>query len=540
MSALENRGFRVWAQFSALALLGAIFCQVALAKELPADLSGTAAVTPLIEIDRPVVMSGDGSPLFVLIRFKAADFDYHGETDRPPVHLSLVLDRSGSMEDVGKIEYLKSAAKMAIDRLTPRDRLAIIEYDDVITVMWPSAPVESTFPIKRLIDGLEPRGSTNLVGGMMRGVDEIAKNPHGFSSNEVIRRVLLLSDGLANQGVTDPREIGRLVRSVKSEGIRISTMGLGRDYDEDLMQAIAENGGGNYYYIEHPTQMARIFEQELQILFTTVAKDVTFRFEPSQGIKKVDVVSLATDTDYDGAAFDMENFYAGESRAVLLRLEPDQEIFREKDTIVDVGTVSLSYFDVRTGQEATFNGNVTVEVTDSEVAVANALNNEVIVEARLVAAEKRHADIITQYESGNYEAADDMIALLEQDVTQQNASLKDARLANKIEALRVEREQMARVASAPADRSAYLKSTKQRLYKAQQGKRNLYRLQTGDKGLEVERLQQALTDVGHYAGPVDGIYSQELENAVQTFQTEQALTQDGVAGPATMQALGLY
>ncbi len=444
------------------------------------------------------------------------------------------------MEDVGKIEYLKSAAKMAVDRLTPRDRLAIVEYDDVITVMWPSSPVESTFPIKRLIDGLEPRGSTNLVGGMMRGVDEIAKYPHGVSSSEVIHRVLLLSDGLANQGVTDPREIARLVRSVKSEGIRISTMGLGRDYDEDLMQAIAENGGGNYYYIEHPTQMARIFEQELQTLFTTVAKDVTFRFEPSQGIKKVDVVSLALNADYNDAAFDMENFYADESRAVLLRLDPDQEIFREKDAVVEIGNISFAYFDVRTGQQTEFNAVVTVQVTDSEAAVVSARNNEVIVEARLVEAEKRHADIITQYESGNYEAADEMITVLEQEVTQQNASLKDARLDNKIEALRVEREQMASVASAPADRSAYLKSTKQRLYKAQQGKRSLYQLQRGDKGLEVERLQQALTEAGYYAGPVDGNYSQELENAVKTFQAEQTLTRDGVAGPATMQALDLY
>ena len=89
----------------------------------------------------------------------------------------------------------------------------------------------------------------------MRGADEI--RPH--RDPETVTRVLLLSDGLANRGVTDPRAIRRLVRGARQGGVAISTLGVGVDYDEDLMQDIAENGGGRYSYIEHPNQMADIF-----------------------------------------------------------------------------------------------------------------------------------------------------------------------------------------------------------------------------------------------------------------------------------------
>ena len=99
-----------------------------------------------------------------------------------------------------------------------------------------------------------------------------------------------MSDGLANTGVTDHGEIARLVRGAKRDGVRISAMGLGRDYDEDLMQSVAENGGGRYYYIEHPTQMARVFQEELGSLFETTARDVEVKFSGTAVVRKVEVV----------------------------------------------------------------------------------------------------------------------------------------------------------------------------------------------------------------------------------------------------------
>ncbi len=496
-------------------------------------------VSPLIELDRPLVVAGDASPLFVLIRFRAADLDPDQIEARPPVNLSLVLDRSGSMSDKGKIEYLKKAAGMAVDRLNAKDFLSVVEYDDEITLLWPSQPVESTFAVKRLIDALEPRGTTNLVGGMMRGAGEVAARKSQMTGMQALHRVLLLSDGLANEGVTEPAEIRRLVREAKTGGVRITTLGLGRDYDEDLMQAIAENGGGNYYYIENPEQMARIFERELNTLFSTVAKDVRFDFEPGAGVKGVEVISFGDAGDSQSTHFDMESFYAGEERTILLRIEPQADLFQPDSGTLSLGRLAFSYLDIGSGTRAEFTSEIEVTVTTDAQAAVQAVNHEVTVEANLFEAEKRHELAIEKYEQGERKEADEMMATLQKDVEEQNLLLKDQRLSNKIEALSVEREQMSQAQDA-AQQSSYLKSTKQRLFNAQKGKRDLYLLQVGDKGFEVESLQKALRDKGYYQGPIDGIYSEDVKTAIESLQAAEQLDVDGVAGPATMQTLGLY
>ncbi|MCE9522100.1 MAG: VWA domain-containing protein, partial [Alphaproteobacteria bacterium] len=242
------------------------FCSLALAAGLSAN-QALAAGDPLrsnVQLDQPTVMAGGKTVVYAVVSYEGIDLNPGAVTERPPLNIALVLDRSGSMSDEGKIEYLKRAAKLAVDRLGPKDTLSIVEYDDQITVMWPAQRVRNLGEVKGMIDRLDPRGSTNLAGGMMRGVDEAKGALDGpADADGTITRVILMSDGLANTGITDHAEIARLVRGAKGDGIRISAMGLGRDYDEDLMQAVAENGGGRYYYIEHPTQMARVFQEEL-------------------------------------------------------------------------------------------------------------------------------------------------------------------------------------------------------------------------------------------------------------------------------------
>lgn len=104
----------------------------------------------------------------------------------------------------------------------------------------------------------------------------------------------------------------------------------------------------------------------------------------------------------------------------------------------------------------------------------------------------------------------------------------------------MEAEEMKAAEESQVQRSTYLKKSKQRLYKAQKGKRGKYILQAGDSGYDVEKLQQALQGEDVYHGSVDGQYSEELRKAVETFQRQENLTVDGIAGPRTMKALGIY
>jgi len=501
-----------------------------------AGQSQASGLDYVVELDRTKVLSGESVPVYMMVKMTARPPTEKAE-DRPSMNLSLVLDRSGSMEGRGKLDYVKKAASLVVQRLNNKDVLSVVEYDDEVTVLWPSSPVEAPNMIERLINELDPRGSTDLVGGMMRGVEQVEKGyDSGDANDQAVSRVLLLSDGLANRGVTDPHQIRQMVRAAKRQGIRISTLGLGADYDEDLMQDIAENAGGNYYYIENPNQMGKIFERELDSLFNTVVKNCSLTFEPANDVTSVEAIGTLSTKDDMGTKVELGNFYGSEKQTVLLKLEFDPK---------DVGSTALgelhsSCEDVETGEKQQYSSQALVEITHDEEAVKEAINQEVVVEATLVETERKHAEIIKLYEAGQHDEADRQMKAVADRIEQENATLNDVRLANKLQAVNVEREEMKQVASAPGEQSQYLKRTKQRLFKAQKGQRSLYLLQVGDKGPEVEQLEVALKEAGYFSGDVDGEFDAALSDAVEAFQKDKSLGVDGMAGPATMKELGLY
>lgn len=490
-----------------------------------------------ITLDQPTVLAGGNTVVYAVVTFEGLDLDAGAAKERPPLNLSLVLDRSGSMSDQGKIEYLRRAAKLAVDRLGNRDTLSVVEYDDAITLMWPARRVGNTAEVKAMIDRLEPRGSTNLTGGMMRGVDEAKGALDGPArADGTITRVILMSDGLANTGITEPREIARLVRGAKQDGVRISAMGLGRDYDEDLMQSVAENGGGRYYYIEHPTQMARVFQEELGSMFETCARDVEIRFSGTAIIRKVEVVGYDDAAGTKDARRGLEDVFEGEKRSVLLRLE----IAAPSSGSADLGELTLNYKTAKGGEAHRIAQKLTVDVTSDRAAVERARDKEATAEAALAESDRVQKEQVKLYQKGERATAQKNMTSLAADLSEKNKVLKDERITRKIEALNVENRQMQEAAASPTAQQDYLKASKQRLYQAKSGKRAGFSLQKGDKGLEVERLQEALKKAGAYKGPIDGKYDDDVAEAVETYQRSKNMPADGVAGAATMDSMGLY
>ncbi|HEX3808275.1 MAG TPA: peptidoglycan-binding protein [Rhizomicrobium sp.] len=496
------------------------------------------ALTSTLAVERPLITRGWTKPVYVLLKFTAPDLG-EAPSARPPLNLSLVLDRSGSMEDKGKIEYLRQAAKMAVDSLNTSDVISIVEFDDRITLMWPAAHAGDKGTINAAIDGLTPRGSTNLAGGLERGVAEDKNAQDSLHlSNEALNRVILLSDGLANTGVTDHAEIARMASQARQDGVRISTMGLGVEYDEDLMQAIAESGGGKYYYIESPQQLTRVFQEELKTAFTTRARNVHLGFHGSRAVKSAEIVGFTSAGGRD-VSTDWPDFYAGETRTVLLRLNVDAGAVGP----LDLGHFDVAWRDAQSGASATLSEPVRVVVTEDEAASDRSLNKDVAVESALVESERGLARNVKLYQAGQTDQARAGNNAIVQQLQAQNAQLHDERINRKIEALNAEQSEMTAAASpaaAPDARSAYLKSSKLRLYQAQSGQRSGYVLQPGDKGLAVENLQKALAKAGFYKGPVNGTYDAATTAAVKAYQAKNGVPVDGVAGAATQQKLGLY
>jgi Ca-activated chloride channel family protein len=186
---------------------------------------------------------------------------------RAPINVALVLDRSGSMEGQ-PIAAAKEAARRFASFLAPEDRVTIVAFDDRIETIF--GPAEGGDPAALLaIDRIEARGSTNLSGGWLKGLQHVQGGLVDGTN-----RVVLLTDGQANAGITD---VPRLVAmSAAGSGNRVSTtcIGLGAGFNEDLLEPMARQGGGNYWYVETDDQMGGIFESEIEGLVALAAQNV--------------------------------------------------------------------------------------------------------------------------------------------------------------------------------------------------------------------------------------------------------------------------
>ncbi len=222
-----------------------------------------------IRQDRTFLRAPSRSTRYLVVRLVAPDAPHRA--DRLPVNVSLILDRSGSMGGA-KIRLAKEAVDRAIATLDRRDRFSVVFYDDRVDVVVEStiASGEARQAAREALRRVEARGSTNLFEGWMRGCEQVALHAVG----EVVSRTLLLTDGLANVGVTDRFELERHADELRRRGVATSTFGVGHDFDEALLEAMARTGGGNFYYIDDALQIADFMTSELGEALDVVARDV--------------------------------------------------------------------------------------------------------------------------------------------------------------------------------------------------------------------------------------------------------------------------
>ncbi len=232
---------------------------------------------------KPLLPTGGGETT-LLVRLTAAP-DPNARL-AAPVDVAFVLDRSGSMGG-GKLALAKEGVALALERLRPTDRVSLVIYDDDVEVVQPltDATADALARLQRTLRPLDTGGSTFLSGGWVAGCQELANAPAGDTGRTRIRRVILLTDGQANVGILDPQELAKHASQLRKRGIVTTTVGVGLGFDEGLLFAMAEAGGGNFVYAENALILRNFFAQELQEMLQIASTSTTLHLTLPHGVR---------------------------------------------------------------------------------------------------------------------------------------------------------------------------------------------------------------------------------------------------------------
>ncbi|MCB2378411.1 VWA domain-containing protein [Hymenobacter sp. BT635] len=235
---------------------------------------------------------------------------------RRPLNVALVIDRSGSMAGAPLKHALKAAADF-VDRLTADDRLSVVVYDDVVNTLLDATLVTDKEAIKALLKSVRAGGITNLSGGWLRGCELVAKH----KTDKHVNRVLLLTDGQANHGITNSEVLIATAGKKAEEGISTTTLGFGAHFEEDLLIGMARAAGGNFYFIQSLDDAADVFGIELDSLKAIAAQNLTVTLTPIGQTQITDVLSLARVEPQDGGRLVLQLGDVHENEDKLLGLQ---------------------------------------------------------------------------------------------------------------------------------------------------------------------------------------------------------------------------
>lgn len=290
------------------------------------------------ELDHAASMQGVSTERFLTVTVTAPAAG--GLEERGPLNVAVVMDASGSMGASKKIDKARDAAAAVSSHMKPGDTFSLVTFSDTSRVVVPATDVAQRGRIQNQIARVLEGGGTNLYAGLEDGQDQLLRT---LDDGE-IGRIIVLSDGNANVGVTDPGSLAALAQRASDKGIAVSTMGLGVDYNEDLLAQLADVGGGTYDYIDDPAQLQRVFVDELERTSMVVTRDTRVRLTFPDNVQPRELIGWTGERIHGGWDVFLGDMPAGSTRKIVVRVD----LTAGPETFV-AGTARATYVDLMDG-----------------------------------------------------------------------------------------------------------------------------------------------------------------------------------------------
>jgi len=349
-----------------------------------------STVSMKARLNKKYVEANRSTYLYLMVELITKEKEQNSE--RLPLNLGFVIDRSGSMGGE-KLAYTKQAVNYAINHLATPDYASLTVYDNEVDVLVESQPATNKDQFRNIVNQIFCGGCTNLSGGLVKGYREVMKH----YEPEKVNRVLLMTDGLANEGITDKSKLCRKVQEMKNTGVSVTTLGVGEDFDEDLLTAMAEASGGNYFFIDSTEKIPKVFAQEMQALLSVVAQNVKLGFCSTANSRVTKVWGYQPIGDSE-ISINLPDLYSSDRKVIVMELQ----VSEAKEGSMPIGSVTVSYDDAEADLKFdSYTFDLAVECTSDQALLGKPEDGEVMVNVELNRTAELKEEAIKKADTGD-------------------------------------------------------------------------------------------------------------------------------------------
>ncbi len=320
---------------------------------------------------------------------------------RVPLAVALVLDKSGSMNSDGKIENARRGAVEALKKLNAKDIATVVVYDYEASVLVPAKSAGDKAPFTSAISRVQASGSTALYDGVQTG----AKQLQPFVKEGYVPRIVLLSDGLANVGPSTTGELAALGRALAGREVTVTTIGLGLDYNEDLMTALASESGGNAYFAKTAGMLPDIFVRDMDDALSLTARKVRITLTCNGNVRPVRAIGRAGTKKGQTIEVSIDNLYGGEKYALFEIDVPKGD----KESVLDAIAVKVDYVDALSGAKGTAKAPLKIAYTADKKKVAANRQAEIAAQAELAKNAETREEAVKLADEGKTKEASQLL-----------------------------------------------------------------------------------------------------------------------------------